>query len=103
VFLGAPLPGPGQVLWTDEDQAWALALLQVEAETCRGCGQPLGESTDADLEELWQAEVIKCHACVTAGHRAESWQKSGGSQHGANIHVTRREALPWQTASSTSG
>lgn len=102
MFLGAPLPGPGDVLWTEEDRAWALALLKVEAESCRGCGQPLGDSTAPELEEAWRAEVIKCHACATAGHHLESWQKQGGDTHGASVHVTRREALPWQTAPSMS-
>lgn len=97
------MPRPGEVLWTDEDREWALALLQVEAELCRGCGQPIGESTDPALEELWRAEVIRCHACATAGRHIESWQKEGGDAHGANVHVIRREALPWETASSMSG
>ncbi|MGW4803007.1 hypothetical protein [Kitasatospora sp. NPDC004272] len=85
------MPEAGEPLWTDEDRAWAMALLEVEAETCKGCGQPLAESTDQALEEAYTAEVIRCHACTTAGHHLESWQKAGGDQHGANVRVTRRK------------
>jgi hypothetical protein len=91
VFLGRPLPGPGEALWTEEDRAWALALLAVEDEACRGCGQPLDQSTDPALEEAWTAEVIRCHACAAAGRHAEQFQKAGGEPHGANVHVHRRK------------
>ena len=37
--------GEGEPLWLEDDRAWAIALLQVEAETCRGCGHPLSETT----------------------------------------------------------
>jgi len=87
------VPDPDEPLWTDSDRAWALALLQVEDEVCKGCGQLLSESTDPELEEAWAAEVLRCHACTAAGHRAEAFQRAGGDQHGANVHVHRREAL----------
>ncbi|MGW8901665.1 hypothetical protein [Streptomyces sp. NPDC055753] len=32
----------GEPLWLPEDRAWALALLQVEADACPDCGQPWG-------------------------------------------------------------
>lgn len=85
------MPGPGEPLWTDSDRAWALALALVEEQACRGCGQPLGESTDPDLEEAWVAEVIRCHACTTAGHAGERFHAEGGDQHGASVHVHRKE------------
>lgn len=97
MFLGR-IPEPGESLWTDDDRAWAMALLSVEAEVCKGCGQPLYESTDQALEEGWQAEVIKCHACAIAGRHMESWQHAGGDPHGANVHVKRREVQSWPTA-----
>jgi hypothetical protein len=106
IFLGRPQPAPGEALWTDEDRAWALALLQVEAEVCGGCHQQLSESTDEALEEAWQAEVVLCHACATAGRHAERWRKENGDgpAHGAGVRVTRRkEAAPWLIAPSTSG
>ncbi|MFD5081856.1 hypothetical protein ACFWOG_04340 [Kitasatospora sp. NPDC058406] len=89
MFLGRA-PGPGEALWTDSDRAWALALLQVEDETCRGCGQPLGESTSPELEEGWTAEVIRCHACTTAAYTTRAFQKDGDSD-GVHVHVHRKE------------
>ncbi|MFJ2863678.1 hypothetical protein [Kitasatospora sp. NPDC087314] len=89
VFLGRVV-GAGEPLWTDSDRAWALALLTVEEDTCRGCGQPLTESTDADAENAWTAEVIRCHACTTAHQRSTQFQKDGGDLGGAHIHVRHR-------------
>ncbi|MCG6499466.1 hypothetical protein [Kitasatospora sp. A2-31] len=90
VFLGRPVPGPGEVLWTDEDRAWALALLQVEAETC-SCGHPLADTLDGDLEESWRAEIVRCHACATAARHLDGWRDAGGDTRGAQVRVTRRE------------
>jgi len=98
------MPGPGEALWTDDDRAWAIALLVVEDEVCRGCGQPVTESTDPELEELWAAEVVRCHACAAAGRHMEAWQRSPGvDPHGAHARIIRKEALPWQTVPSVSG
>jgi hypothetical protein len=38
----------GEPLWLDEDRAWALALLDVEADACPECGQPWSEATDPE-------------------------------------------------------
>jgi hypothetical protein len=91
LFLGRPLPGPGEPLWTEDDRAWALALLQVEAEACTGCGQILADSTNPDSEGRWTAEVLRCHACTTAAHHAEKFQQAGGDGHGAHVRVYRKE------------
>lgn len=100
--MGRPLPAPGEPLWTGEDRAWALALLELEADTCSGCGQSISESMDPDREDAWRAEVLRCHACTAAARHVESWQKQGGDQRGAHVRVTKREGLPWLTAPSTS-
>ncbi|WP_405019548.1 hypothetical protein [Kitasatospora sp. NBC_00070] len=96
------MPRPGEVLWTPEDRAWALALAAVEAESCSGCGQPLAQTLDPELEEMWRAEIVKCHGCATAARQVDGWQHGGGDARGAQVRVIRRENLPWQTASSTS-
>lgn len=52
--------------WTAEDRAWAFADLQLEADTCGGCGQPLSESTDPEREGGYEAPLpTRCHACTT--------------------------------------
>lgn len=89
MFLGRVV-GPDEPLWTDSDRAWALALIAVEDDTCRGCGQPLSTSTAPEAEDAWVAEVIRCHACTAAGQRTNQFQQDGGDQHGAHVHVHPR-------------
>jgi hypothetical protein len=51
--------------WTDEDRAWAVALMEVHADTCAGCNQSLSESTDPGNEGRYEApEPTRCHACT---------------------------------------
>ncbi|MFD5916172.1 hypothetical protein ACFVYP_07070 [Kitasatospora sp. NPDC058201] len=78
-------------MWTDEDRAWALALLAVEAETCSGCGHSLVDGLDGELEEGWRAEVLRCHACATAARHLDGWRDAGADTRGAQVRVTRRE------------
>ncbi|MFE6866007.1 hypothetical protein ACFVFS_05585 [Kitasatospora sp. NPDC057692] len=85
------MPRPGEPLWTDEDRAWALALLAVEAETCSGCGHPLADTLDVDLEDHWRAEVLRCHACATGARHVDGWRDAGGDTRGAQVRVTRKE------------
>ncbi len=75
MFLGAPLPGPGQVLWTDEDRAFALALLAVEAELCSGCGLPRSQTTDPAMQDEYTADAIRCHCCAAVALAAEPFVK----------------------------
>ncbi|MFD0405023.1 hypothetical protein [Kitasatospora sp. NPDC127116] len=91
MFLGRVV-GPGEPLWTDSDRAWALALLAVEDETCRGCGQPIGEATSPDTEGRWEAELIRCHPCTTASTTTTRFQQDGGDPAGVHVHVHRKEA-----------
>lgn len=68
-----------------------MALIALEDDTCKGCGQPISDSQNPDLEEAWAAEVIRCHACAAATRRANQFQKDG-DMAGAHIHVhPRRE------------
>lgn len=62
----------------------------MEEETCKGCGQSLADSMNPSLEDAWQAEVLRCHACTTAAHKAEAFAKNGDPA-GAHIHVHRRK------------
>lgn len=89
VFLGRPVPAAGEPLWLEEDRNWALALLQVEAEQCPGCGQPWAEASDRENEFAWRAEIARCHACA-AGHRAvANHEKAGGDTRGLHVRVIR--------------
>lgn len=62
--------------WNDQDRAWAIALLQVEADTCPGCGQPRSESMHPDAEGGYEVDApTRCHAC-TELERARAVERS---------------------------
>lgn len=90
IFLGRSWPAPGEPMWLPEDRWWALALQEVEAGTCRDCGHPLAETTDAGSEGTYDAEVTKCHACVAVGQRVTAFRADGGQCDGLQVHVARR-------------
>lgn len=90
IFLGRPLPGPGEPLWLDEDRDWALALLEVEADTCPGCGQPLSESTHSDNEFAYTASASRCHSCAAMRRYARRFLPEDSPQSladGLTFHV----------------
>jgi hypothetical protein len=70
VFLGRVV-GEGEPLWLEDDQEWALALMEEDADRCRGCGEPRSETyattTDARgrkvAAHLYEAERIECAGC----------------------------------------
>lgn len=74
MFLGAPADTP----WSDDDRAWALALLQVEAATCSGCDHDLADGTDPDGEFSWAAEAVRCHACAAIEREAAKFEDHAG-------------------------
>lgn len=70
VFLGRVVV-PGEPLWLAEDRAWAVALLEYEADMCSGCGQPRSESMDAKHEEDYRPAALRCHACASIARASE--------------------------------
>lgn len=52
--------------WDDDERGWAEALLQVEAETCQGCGAPLTDALQSlDPDALWIVEEPdRCLGCT---------------------------------------
>lgn len=83
------MPGPGEPLWLEDDRAWALALLQAEAEQCPDCGKPWHEASDPELEFGWRAEIARCHACAAAHRAVRQHEKAGGDSRGLHVSVTR--------------
>lgn len=88
------IPAAGEPMWLPEDRAWALALLEVEADKCPDCGTPWGEATDPKREFAYDAEVIRCHACTASSMRVKAYQDSGGNPQGLHVHITEREGVP---------
>jgi len=62
VFLGRVV-APGEPLWTDEDRAYALALLAHDADVCSGCGALRSETTDPAMDGRYRATPIRCFGC----------------------------------------
>lgn len=89
MFLGRVV-GPGEPLWLAEDRAWALALLDVEADACPDCGQPWSEATDSASEFTYKAQLIKCHACGTSAKTVRAHQDNNGNTDGLHVHIERR-------------
>lgn len=90
IFLGRPLPQPGEPLWTDEDRGWAYALMEVEADVCPDCRQQWSKATDPAGEGQWNASVIRCHACAAAAQVTGRFERDGGDMRGLHVHVTPR-------------
>ena len=60
--------------WSATDRLLAVALTIYEASICPGCGQPLRESTDAELEDQWVTDLPhRCHACTAIARRAKEY------------------------------
>lgn len=89
VFMGRVI-GDGESLWLDEDRSWALALLELEADSCPDCGQPWGEATDINSEFTYKAHLVKCHACGTSAKAVRAHQDNNGNADGLHVHVERR-------------
>lgn len=90
MFLGRVV-APGEAVWTGEDRAWALALAEVEADSCPECGERWSESTDAANEFTYRAELVMCHACATSAKTVRAHQDSRGSTDGLHVHIQRNK------------
>jgi MinD superfamily P-loop ATPase len=50
--------------WDDTERAWAVALAEVEADLCDGCGQPLSETTRREAFEGYEVpDPAACQGC----------------------------------------
>jgi hypothetical protein len=77
VFLG----------WSDDDQAWAIALLEYEADLCSGCGQPRSESMDAGHEFDYHPTALRCHGCAAVAAESERFSGPTANTKGLMIGV----------------
>lgn len=89
MFLGRVV-AEGEPLFLPEDRDWALALLVVEADTCQGCGQALGQSMSLAGEDAYDATVIPCHGCRAAARRVQAHAEGNGDSRGLFVQVTKR-------------
>lgn len=63
--------------WPIEDLALVIALQDVEASICDGCGHPLAESTDPVNEGRYRPDLpVRCWACTALGAAGEPYRES---------------------------
>lgn len=76
--MGRPWPAPGEPLFTEQDTEEALALQQLDDESCPGCGQPIVDAYDPANERRYDVHKPICFACRArerashAAHRSET-------------------------------
>lgn len=90
VLMGREV-APGGAAFLPQDTALAVALMQLEQDTCEGCGQPRSESMQAGNEFAYQAQPIRCHGCATKARSAEAYEAAGGDRDGLAFVVLKKE------------
>lgn len=69
-----------------------MALMEAEAGLCGDCGHPLAETTAAEAEFAYDAQISKCHGCIAGARRVAQFQEDGGKTDGLKVSVFRRES-----------
>ena len=88
---------PTQV-WSSRDRALAVALTELEAALCSGCGQPQWLAFDPALSWEVDDEPLRCFPCTYRDQAATEWMRpagDGGSQ------VEQPQALRWSVRQHT--
>jgi hypothetical protein len=91
-----PLPGPGELAWTDEDRDLALAYQDEQDATCPGCGHPLDESTNADNADAYDVTVSVCHGCAARERAAKDARDDRDAPLGLRIGTVLDPELRWR-------
>ncbi|MGW4505688.1 hypothetical protein ACWENO_13715 [Streptomyces sp. NPDC004436] len=89
MFLGRAV-APGEPLWLDEDRDWALALAEVERDSCPDCGHPWSEASASESEDQYDVALLRCHACAAGARQSQSFQEANGDPRGLHISITKR-------------
>lgn len=62
-----------EVEWDDDERAWMLALAELEAQSCDGCGGWLAVTTDVKMSDGYVAEhPLRCHRCEALAVRRKA-------------------------------
>lgn len=72
-------------MWTPADRAWAIALLDLEADTC-ACGHQRSETTAADAEGAYRVTPVRCHACAAKERAARKFLEGSSEAAGDGLH-----------------
>lgn len=76
--------------WSSRDRLLAVALTQLDAALCSGCGQPQWVGFDPMVGWEVPDAPLKCHACAARNASAAAWDKTAGEDAAKD-----RDALRW--------
>jgi len=63
--------------WDDRERGWALALLDLEADTCPGCGGSITETTRPESEGHWHVPPpTRCHRCTALANAQQPYAEA---------------------------
>ncbi|MEQ1787330.1 MAG: hypothetical protein ABL966_09775 [Acidimicrobiales bacterium] len=74
----------------DDDRASALEWQHEDGLKCDRCGLPSDETTAADAEDLFDAELWICHACAGADRAIDTHRREEGSMAGVRTRIIHR-------------
>lgn len=84
--------------WSDEDRAYATALMDYDVNACPGCGGQLDETTDTSHAYMvHQTTCHKCKAIEAVKHRYHEANKDTEGRSDADIKLWHAEAVPLPT------
>ena len=90
IFVGRPLPGPGEPLFTEDDTAAAVALAEEERDTCPSCGMPKMWCRDKANQFVFDVHEETCHASyAVAAHRKRVDEKRSPETRAATMMAAR--------------
>lgn len=68
--------------WDEDERAWAIALLELDADTCPGCGGMLTDTTAPDAEGKYVASApTRCHKCTAISVAQSSYHDNPNVRH----------------------
>lgn len=68
--------------WDDDERAWVLALLELEADTCPGCGGQMSVTTEAGAEGHYHVPApTRCHQCTALSQAQDAYHSNPNAKH----------------------
>lgn len=77
--------------WTEDDMQVHLEWNHERTLTCSGCGFPLSESTAVGRDDVYDAEMVACHACATADRVERAFRERHGDMAGVRRRIWETE------------
>lgn len=77
IFMGRPMPAPGEPLFLEDDTAAAIALAEEEQDSCPACGLPRAWCREGGLGDVGRFDIKEdtCWATYRVALRREALEK----------------------------